>query len=179
MYPLNTLINIETHHHYRMILSRLRMGMPSGLAEDECWPWQWKRGAKSDDYGKIYYVDEIGRRCCVTAVRALLWSQGKCKLRGREVHSRHSCDHPWCINPGHVEAGTPKQNMADMYARGRHVGRGPGKCRVSRVYKLTDDQVLEIRAARGRGSEIARAFGVGESTVSEIRSGRRKQLVAD
>ena len=37
----------------------------------------------------------------------------------REV-VRHKCDVPLCINPEHLEPGTPKQNTGDMMRRGRN-----------------------------------------------------------
>ena len=32
----------------------------------------------------------------------------------------HACDRPRCCNPLHLRLGTPKMNMADCVARGRH-----------------------------------------------------------
>lgn len=32
---------------------------------------------------------------------------------------RHKCDNRLCINPDHLETGTPKDNTADMLSRGR------------------------------------------------------------
>ncbi len=33
---------------------------------------------------------------------------------------RHDCDNPRCCNPGHLQLGTQKDNIADQLARGRH-----------------------------------------------------------
>jgi hypothetical protein len=41
--------------------------------------------------------------------------------------------------------------------------------------KLTDAQVFEIRASRERGSALARAYGVSEQTISDIRRCRTRQ----
>ena len=35
---------------------------------------------------------------------------------------RHKCDNPACVNPHHLEAGTVRENVQDMHARGRFRG---------------------------------------------------------
>jgi hypothetical protein len=70
-------------------------------------------------------------------------------------HIDHLCRVTNCINPDHLEAVTPGENV-----------------RRSRRTKLTRDQVKKIRAADGTGVEIARQFGISPALVSLIR--RRK-----
>lgn len=37
------------------------------------------------------------------------------------MHVMHSCDNPTCINPLHLSVGTPRDNVYDSIAKGRHV----------------------------------------------------------
>lgn len=93
---------------------------------------------------------------------------------------RHKCDNPRCINPEHLELGTPKENSGDMISRGRSTkgvrrpGTGP-KGNVNANAHLTESRVLEIRArCEGGYSEtatpslLAREFGVTPSTICKI-----------
>lgn len=80
----------------------------------------------------------------------------------------HQCDNCLCVNPAHLELGTQKQNVHDAIHKGRRNAFGQ--------QKLTPDDVRVIRAQAARGilhKDIARAFGIGRSTVSGIVSGRQ------
>lgn len=77
----------------------------------------------------------------------------------------HHCDNPPCVNPSHLYIGDRKANGTDAAKRGRTT-RGERNWSV----KLTTEQVLEIRSLRGAVpvTEIARRYGIGQSTVSHI-----------
>ena len=87
---------------------------------------------------------------------------------------RHRCDNRFCVNPDHLEAGTPKDNMQDCLDRGRH--NPPRGSRNGRS-KLDDATVLQIyREATKPGRvrvQVAREFGVSPSLVSSIANGTR------
>lgn len=87
----------------------------------------------------------------------------------------HSCDQRSCVNPAHLFLGTQKENIQDMVRKGRsHYSRGPRpNCRPPVRAKLTLEQVEYIRRSTGSQRTIASEFGVHQSVVSRIRSGKR------
>lgn len=82
----------------------------------------------------------------------------------------HSCGngHMGCASPKHLSWKTRAGNLLDC--------RGHGTQARSRLkqYRLTDDQVLQIMALRGKKtqSEIAIIFGVSDPTIRDIFLGR-------
>lgn len=83
---------------------------------------------------------------------------------------RHKCDTPKCINPAHLEPGTPRQNFQDMVDRGRFtppIGARNGQA------KLTDELALQIRRDPRSYSQIAPDFEVSVATVAFIKQRRR------
>lgn len=82
----------------------------------------------------------------------------------------HHCDQPPCINAEHLFLGTPAINSADMTAKGRFpTGERHWQA------KFTAAQVTEIRtllAAGRRQADIAQTFGVSNSVISNISTGR-------
>ncbi len=88
----------------------------------------------------------------------------------------HSCDNPSCVRPDHLFLGTYKENTQDMIRKGRT--NGPKGTRAARA-KLTELQVLEIRAATDGPSAIAKRFNLNESTVCKIRLRKRWAHILD
>lgn len=101
----------------------------------------------------------------------LAWALSHGPIPGGQ-HVLHSCDVPRCVNPEHLFLGTQKSNMEDAARKGRLHAARPGK------QKLTSTQVADIRTAAARGErqiDLARAFGVSESCISQIVKGIRRQ----
>jgi len=87
----------------------------------------------------------------------------------------HTCDHPLCINPAHLQLGTQQDNVSDKMTKGRH--RTPSGIYNGRS-KLTELQVGEIRrrfVAHDRingGRPLAREFGISPTSLRAIVRGR-------
>jgi hypothetical protein len=76
---------------------------------DECWFWT----GRIDRYGygkfRLKSKEHGSHRISL-------------QLSGIDVEGffvLHQCDNPLCVNPNHLKAGTHKENMAEMKAKGR------------------------------------------------------------
>ncbi len=92
------------------------------------------------------------------------------------LHCLHKCDNPACINAEHLFLGTPADNCADKISKGRgryglpaHMNRGENQG----ASKLKELDVLLIRASTVPQTVTAKAFGIRQQTVSDIKRGRR------
>lgn len=86
---------------------------------------------------------------------------------GREFYAAHTCGVKACINPAHLRWATPAENSQDRVGHGT-VLRGAAIHQA----KLTDDQVRDIYQDTRTQAVIAKEYGVHQSTVSLIKSGR-------
>ena len=78
----------------------------------------------------------------------------------------HSCGkgHEGCVSRKHLEWKTPKENAADKLLHGTS---RRGEC--NSATKLTEAQVLRIRASTKLQRELAEEYGITRSAVSGIR----------
>lgn len=124
----------------------------------ECWPWQ---GYVEDGYGKYSFA---GRMRGAHELALTFWTGER---RHPSLDTCHSCNNPICCNPHHLRFDTRKSNVEDMDLAGRRV-QGPTK--------LTAEQVatIRLRIANGaRQQELAVEFGVSNSMISMIKTGKR------
>lgn len=131
---------------------------------DECWNWT---------ASLVYGYGQIGRgpgqRGIYRAPR-VSW----------EIHNGpipaglfvcHKCDNRACVNPAHLFLGTPKENTADMMAKGRK-GVNPDYSGSNNPNsKLTPTQIKEIRASKERQVDLAARYGVYQGHISRIKRG--------
>lgn len=153
--------------------------------------WLWLGHTNDDGYGTIRFRG----RSWLTHRVAWVLSFGEV-TPGKYV--LHHCDNPPCVNPAHLYEGTQKNNMDDMFLRGRarpalgdkngsrlhpellprgdaHHARVHPECMArgeqSGQAKLTEEQVRAIRRCGGSSRATAALFSVSGSLVKQIRRG--------
>src|SRR5579859_4620817 len=141
--------------------NRRAPGTPAPRA-DGCWLWTGL--IRPDGYGATRFG---GRE---EAAHRVAWRLFRAKI-APGISVCHRCDVRACVNPAHLFLGTPAENARDMRAKGRdRRGEKHGSA------KLTRAQVRRIRAMlaedRMYASEIAREFGVSETTIRAIKTRR-------
>ena len=77
----------------------------------------------------------------------------------------HKCDNRSCVRPSHLFLGSHADNMADASKKGRmrNAGKPCAKLKVQDVWAI---RKLYLEGARQR--DLAKQFGVAQSTVSEV-----------
>lgn len=123
----------------------------------ECWVWT---GGKVRGYGRI----KANGKARIAHRLSYEMHVGEIR-QGLQV--LHECDNPSCVNPKHLFQGTQKDNVEDMYNKGRE--NPPQGVKNGRV-KLSEAEVLEIRDLYPlfTQSEIGLMFNVDQSTIHLI-----------
>jgi transposase len=131
---------------------------------DECWPWIGAKSTCNKQYTPMTYGAFKQRR----AHRASwIIANGRQPQPGYVIC--HSCDNPLCVNPAHLFEGTRADNQRDMQRKLRSGILGEKNPKA----KLTPEQVLEIRASTESDKALADRFGVWQSTIYAIRTGKK------
>ena len=123
-----------------------------------CWLWL---GAWNDKgYGQFYFPPRN-----MVSAHTVSWIIHRGDRKGLSV--LHSCDMRCCVNPDHLRLGTQQDNVDDREARQR---RAPPKGAINGMAKLTDAQVLAIRADTRAPRFIAAEYQTPVSTIKKIRA---------
>lgn len=128
---------------------------------DEC--WEWTAGKDKDGYGRI---GAGGKGAPMVRAHRVSWELGN-GIVPSGMFVLHRCDNPSCVNLAHLFLGTNADNMADRNRKRRHSFFGERNPKT----KLTPEQVIAIRQAHGKLSDIGDCFGIKKAQVSAIRNG--------
>lgn len=118
-------------------------------SQTQCWEWQ---GVKDNrGYGLARWEHKRTKAHRVSLLRLGLDIEGKIVC--------HHCDNPSCVNPSHLFVGTLADNNKDRASKGRSIGNR----------KLTQEQVLDIRASTLNNKTLSKQYKVGESQIRRIK----------
>ena len=130
---------------------------PYRLTTTGCWEWQggrdsWGYGALKAQNGTQVGAHRLAHEVWIGPIP-----------EGLQVN--HHCDNPPCINPEHLYAGTPRENMQDRGVRLRQGSRKLLPQDVVKIRELLSETELTQRA-------IGERFNVSKETVAAIKAGR-------
>jgi len=143
--------------------------------ETGCWHWGLAivRGAPH-----VSFVDADGKRRRGTGrnAAAALGLEGGVP-DGHVAFARACCPSSDCVNPLHTRTGTRRQKGEAIVRTGEQRGLPSKAIPVSasnrRRQKLTPDQVEAIRSSTDTQTALAARYGVSQTTIWAIVSGRR------
>jgi hypothetical protein len=120
----------------------------------------WHKGIRKDGYGDAHANGKhwLAHRLIYTRAFGEI-PNGMCVL--------HKCDIRNCVNPQHLFLGTQKDNVRDMETKNR--ARHPNGEEHGRS-KLSEAEVLAIRAADLSYRILAKQFGVCLAVISQIKN---------
>lgn len=137
--------------------------------------WLWKAAKTGSGYGT--FRNEHGR---MEMTHRFIYRKSHGVLLPRTRVVMHTCDTRLCVRLSHLRAGSQKENMHDMFQKGRNAW-GPGLNHRTQVgeanhgARVTEAQVRQVLFLQGLGMpqvEVARQTGVTKANVWCILNGK-------
>jgi hypothetical protein len=129
--------------------------------------WLWTAGRFANGYG-MFMLERLSDRQINTQAHRVAYVLATGDIpQGRVV--MHTCDVRNCVNPAHLVLGDQSDNVRDAAAKGHYSASRPS------IQKITDAQVVAIRASVESSTALAARHGVRVSTISLIRRGLRRK----
>lgn len=122
--------------------------------------WEWQKSKSGAGYGQIRF------RGVPFSAHRMSYVIHKGEIPDG-MYILHSCDNRSCVNPDHLSVGTCKENLHEMFSKGRHNRWSHGKG----LNSLTEDQVIEIKRSSDTDRITAEKYGVSMVHVANIRRG--------
>ncbi len=121
--------------------------------------WLWTASLTNKGYGEIML--KHSRRTAYAHRISYQLFKGDVPPKAKILHS---CDMPCCVNPDHLRIGTQRDNILDMYARGRRVT-------LPKEYPagLSALDVLNIHEDKRSSREIAKDYGVSHTSILYVK----------
>ncbi len=121
--------------------------------------WNWAGYSNREGYGKIDFNSKKQN------VHRIIYQYFYGPIPEDKPLVLHHCDNRKCCNPMHLYAGTKKDNAIDREKR--HRSNHPCGEKSSGA-KLTEKQVIEIRASKETQIVLAKRFRVCKSNIGSI-----------
>ncbi len=143
--------NPGVKRRYQSNIQRLKDNVVIDKKSD-CWNWQLFKN--KDGYGKVIIDGKsIGAHRLSYTINIGPIPKG--------INVCHHCDNPGCCNPSHLFLGTQKENMLDMYKKGRQ--KNQGKPRILSALQLSR---AKNRISKGeRMEDLAKELNVNQTTL--------------
>lgn len=141
----------------KIILENIKINLKTGC-------WEFQKIKKRKNYGEIHYKGRVFKAHRLSYML---------KHNNFNIPSTtkicHICDNPTCLNPDHLFAGTQRENIYDMEAKGRSnhvkgIENGNSKLNEKQVIKIRNEYSLRKISQQKLGEK----YGTSSSMVGEI-----------
>lgn len=170
--PIAHLLDVRLGIPHNHVMINLNERYWSKVAKVDSGCWEWTAQTNNKGYGMVR-VRYLGFKEKQLAHRiSYLFHKGEIP---KGLYVLHTCDNPKCVNPDHLFVGDDKDNVHDMWNKGR--ASAPPVRSGTDHWKavLSASQVDRIRKAFGAGeriTEIARRMGVSRHVASRAAKGK-------